>query len=424
MTLSLAILLGSIFALILLSAFFSGSETALTATSKARMHALEKNGSKRAGLVQRLIGRPERLLGAILLGNNLVNILASALATSLFLELFGDAGVVYATLFMTALVVIFAEVLPKTYAIINSDKFALKVSPIMKVMVFVLAPITSLVQFIVRKTLKLFGVDIDDNVRVLSAHDELRGAIDLHTQEGSFVKDDRNMLGGILDLRELEVSDLMVHRTAMNMIDLDQPSAKIVEQVLKSNYTRLPIYKDETDNIIGILHAKDLLRALNKDGKTPKKIDIKSLCSKPWFVPEATSITDQLNAFLTRKIHFALVIDEYGELMGLITLEDIIEEIVGEIEDEHDSHTPGVRPLPNGIVNVDGSVSIRELNRALDWSLPEDEATSIAGLIIHETGTIPEIGQTFTYYNFKFEVLRKKRNQITALRITPVDGSA
>jgi len=397
MTLSLAILLGSIFALILLSAFFSGSETALTATSKARMHAMEKNGSRRAGLVQKLISRPERLLGAILLGNNL---------------------------FMTALVVIFAEVLPKTYAIINSDKFALKVSPIMKVMVFMLAPITTLVQFIVRRTLKIFGVDIEEGVRVLSAHDELRGAIDLHMKEGSVVKDDRNMLGGILDLRELEVSDLMVHRTAMNMIDLDQPSEKIVGQVLNSNFTRIPIYKDETDNIVGILHAKDLLRALHKEGSSPKTLDIKSLCSKPWFVPEATSITDQLNAFLKRKSHFALVIDEYGELMGLITLEDIIEEIVGEIEDEHDSDTAGVRPLPNGIVNVDGSVSIRELNRAMEWSLPEEEATSIAGLIIHETGTIPEIGQTFTYYGFKFEVLRKKRNQITALRITPVEGGA
>lgn len=420
MTLTLAIILGTILALLILSAFFSGSETALTATSKARMHALEKNGNGRAKLVQKLIGRPERLLGAILLGNNLVNILASALATSLFLKYFGDAGVVYASLFMTALVVIFSEVLPKTYAIINSDTFALRVAPVMKIVVLLLAPITTMVQFIVRRTLSLFGVNIDEDTRVLSAHDELRGAIDLHMKEGSFVKHDRNMLGGILDLRDLEVSDLMVHRTAIEMVDIDQEAEKIVNEVLESQFTRLPVFKGESDNITGILHAKDLLRALNRAGNKPKKLDISALCSKPWFVPESTSITDQLNEFLKRKTHFALVIDEYGELMGLITLEDIIEEIVGEIEDEHDSQLPGVRPLPNGIVNVDGSVSIRELNRAMDWTLPEEEATSIAGLIIHESGSIPDIGQTFTYHGYKFEVLRKKRNKITALRITPV----
>lgn len=422
MTTTIGITIGAVIGLVALSAFFSGSETALTATSRARMHELKRRGNRRASIVQQLIGMPERLLGAILLGNNLVNILASALATSLFLELFGKSGVVYATLIMTALVLVFGEVMPKTYAIIHPDKFSLFVGPFIRVLVAVLAPIVMGVQFIVKNVMKLFGVDITKATNILSARDELRGAIDLHHREGTVVKRDRDMLGGILDLRELELSDVMVHRTKMHMIDATLSPAEIIADVLKSGYTRVPIWSKDPDNISGILHAKDLLSALQTNAGDASKIDIASITSQPWFVPDTTPVVDQLNAFLRRKTHFAVVIDEYGEVMGLVTLEDILEEIVGEIADEHDTEVTGVTREASGAFVVDGTTPIRDLNRQYDWELPDEEATTIAGLIIHEAQTIPDKDQAFTFHGFRFEVLGKRHNQLTSVKVTPLPG--
>jgi len=416
----LGVILGAIVLLLLFSAFFSGSETALTAASRARMHHLAEEGNKRARTVLRLTEDRERLIGAILLGNNLVNILASALATSLFLALFGDAGVVYATLVMTAVVLIFAEVAPKTFAITNTDRVALAVSRPLRLITVLFGPVTAAVQFIVRHTFRVFGLNVDDSQQVLSAHEELRGAINLHHHEGSVVKIDRDMLGGILDLRDLEVSDIMVHRKNIVMIDAGQKNSDIISQALASPHTRIPLWRDEQENIVGILHAKDLLRALSGANWQPDTIDILSIAIKPWFVPDTTTLQDQLNAFLRQKTHFALVVDEYGALMGLITLEDILEEIVGDISDEHDIDVAGVRAQPEGSVVVNGSVPIRDLNRAFDWSLPDDEATTIAGLVIHEARTIPEIGQVFTFHDFRFEILRRHRNQISQIRISTV----
>ncbi|MFN4354327.1 HlyC/CorC family transporter [Parvibaculum sp.] len=418
-SLGLGAILGAIVLLLVLSAFFSGSETALTAASRARMHRLAEEGNGRARIVLRLTDDRERLIGAILLGNNLVNILASALATSLFLAVFGDAGVVYATLVMTAVVLVFAEVAPKTFAITNTDRVALAVSQPLRLIILVFAPITAAVQFIVRHAFRIFGLNVDDTQHVLSPHEELRGAINLHHHEGSVVKIDRDMLGGILDLRDLEVSDIMVHRKNIAMIDAGQPNSEIIAQAIASPHTRIPLWRDQQENIIGVLHARDLLRALAGANWQPDAIDILNLAFKPWFVPDTTPAQDQLNAFLKQKSHFALVVDEYGVLMGLITLEDILEEIVGEISDEHDVEVAGVRAQPDGSVVVNGSVPIRDLNRAFDWSLPDDEATTIAGLVIHEARAIPEIGQTFTFHGFRFEVLRRHRNQVAQLRVSP-----
>ncbi len=422
MTTELALTLGGILVLLILSAFFSGSETAITAASRARMHALEKDGDTAAGLVNRLVSAPERLIGAILIGNNLVNILASALATSLFLGLFGRAGVAYATLAMTTLVVLFAEVLPKTYAITAPDRVAIKAAPFLRVVVVLLSPLVTVVQLVVRGILGRNAEGASE--RLVSAHEELRGAIDLHHQEGGVVKHDRDMLGGILDLRELEVGDVMVHRTNMQSVNADDPPKKLLDEILKSPFTRLPVWREEPENIVGVLHVKDLLRQLHRKTATPEEIDILDLASDPWFVPDTTSLKNQLNAFLKRKAHFALVVDEYGEVMGLVTLEDILEEIVGQIADEHDVPDAAIRPQADGTVNVDGIVPIRDLNRRMDWYLPDEEATTIAGLVIHEAQTIPEPGQAFTFYGFRFEILRKQRNQITAMRITPLGHSA
>jgi Mg2+/Co2+ transporter CorB len=422
MTLGLGITLGAILGLLVISAFFSGSETALTAASRARMHALEEDGNRRARLVNRLLSSRERLIGAILLSYNLANIAASALATSALLTLFGDAGVAYATVVMTVLVVLFAEVLPKTYAIVNADRMALAVAPSMRMTVALLAPVTAAMQLLVRQTLRLFGISVSDDAEVLSAHEELRGAIDLHHKEGGVVKLDRDMLGGVLDLRELTVSDIMVHRTTMDAIDVDLPTEQLVDEALKSSHTRVPLWRGEREEIVGILHAKTLLRALREAGGDLDKLDIMSLCTPPWFVPDSTSLKDQLNAFLKRKAHFAIVVDEYGEVMGLVTLEDIIEEIVGDITDETDIASIAARVQPDGSLIVDGTVPIRDVNRMMDWNIPDDEATTIAGLVIHEAQAIPYQGQRFNFHGFLFEVLLRQKNRITSLQVTPLNA--
>ncbi|PLX34466.1 MAG: hypothetical protein C0605_13395 [Hyphomicrobiales bacterium] len=418
MNFALTFMIVLIVLLLIFSAFFSGSETALTAVSRARILHMRRQGSHRAALVEKLIVTRDKLIGGILLGNNLVNILASSLATSLFLEYFGPSGVVYASLVMTALVVVFAEVLPKTYAIGNPDRMALAVAPLLKVIVAIFAPITLGIQLVVRRTLRLIGAagKSDD----ISLSDELRGILALRQKEGDDIKHDRDMLGGLLDLQELEVSAIMVHRTQMNLVQLDAPVQETINMLLNCGNTRLPVWKDEPDNIIGVLHAKDLLKALNEADGDVESIDLRGLCAEPWFVPETTGLRDQLNAFLRRKTHFAIVVDEYGEVQGLITLEDILEEIVGEIADEHDVVIDGVRPLSGGAIKVDGATPIRDLNRAMDWMLPDDQATTVAGLVIHEAQTLPETGQAFTFYGFRFEILKRDRNRITSIRITPV----
>ncbi len=412
-----AIIGGSVFLLLLFSAFFSGSETALTAASRARLHRMEQEGVKGARRVNQLIADRESLLGAILLGNNLVNIMASALATALFVKLFGSAGIVIATISMTLLVLIFAEVAPKTYAISNPDRAAIFVSGPIKLIKMLFAPFVMTVEVIIKGMFKLFGVKAEGPV--LSAHDELRGAVDLLTKQGEVIKDDRDMLGGVLDLRDLSVEEIMVHRKNITLVDADQSSGKVISQVLDSQYTRLPLYKGEQDNITGILHVRDLLGALHRVGGDYEQIDIDDLARKPWFTPETTTVPEQLNAFRSRREHFALVVDEYGSLMGLVTLEDIIEEIVGEIEDEYDTPVVGLRRVKSGVV-VTGDVSIRDMNRAMDWQLPDEEAVTVAGLIIHGAQAIPEPGQIFSLYGFRFEVLERKRNQITKVKVRKI----
>ena len=403
--------------LLCLSAFFSGSETSLTATSRARMLQLEKDGTPAAGRVNRLISDGESLLGSILLGNNLVNIAASMIVGQLFERMLGGNAILWATLVMTFLVLIFAEVLPKTYALSNPDRFALAVSRPILLAVRVFAPIVAGVQFIVRGVLTLFGAKVEGPV--LSAHDELRGTIELHHEEGGVVKDDRDMLGGVLDLRDLTVDDIMVHRKSILMIDADRPAEEIVSTALHSPHTRLPLYKDELENITGVLHVRDLARALHEAEGDASQVDISAIRRDPWFVPETTEVLDQLNAFREKREHFALVVDEYGALMGLVTLEDILEEIVGTIEDEHDIQVEGIQPEEDGTWVVDGVVPIRDLNRALDWDLPDEEAVTVAGLVIHEAQTIPERGQVFRFHGVRFEVVERRRNQLTKLRVCP-----
>jgi Mg2+/Co2+ transporter CorB len=423
MTLDIALILVAIVLLLVLSAFFNASETSLTAASRARMHALEQEGNSKASLVNRLLRQPEKMIGAVLLGNTLVDILAASLASGVAVIMIGPAGVAYATAIMTLLIVIFSAVLPKTYALAFADRVALLVAPIMRAMIILLSPLTTAIQFIVRILLKLTPTKLDDKANILAAHEEIRGTIELKTIGGAVAKGDAAMLGGVLDLRDLKVLDIMVHRTKMQTINVDDPPDRVVEEVIKSPHTRTPLWRDEPENIVGVLHTKDLLASLARASWDTSKLDVTSLAAPPWFVPDTTSLNDQLNEFLRRKVQLALVVDEYGEVQGLITLEDILEEIVGQIADEHDVQDAAVRVQADGSVNVDGTVAIRDLNRQMDWDLPDEEATTVAGLVIHEAQTIPEPGQAFTFYDYRFEILRKNRNKITAIRIKPLGGT-
>jgi Mg2+/Co2+ transporter CorB len=408
-----------IIVLLAISALFSAAETALTGASRGRMHQLERDGDRAAARVNALIGNRERMIGAVLLGNNLINILASALTTEVLTrEIPGGWGVAAATVLMTVLVLVFAEVLPKTLAITRPDAVARWISAPTQVIVRLFGPVVFSVQWFVRRTLSLFGVRIDMTVDVLAAREEIRGAVEYHQSEGLVESGDRRMLGGVLDLAGLDVSQIMVHRKSIEMLDADLPPRELVEQALAAPHTRLPLYRDDPENIVGVVHAKDLLRALAAAENGIDSLEIASIIREPWFIPDTTNLKDQLNAFLKRRTHFALVVDEYGALQGLVTLEDILEEIVGDIEDEHDLSVQGVRKQADGSVNVDGDVAVRDLNRAMDWSLPDDEAVTVAGLVIHEAQTIPEPGQTFIFHGHRFQILRRQRNQITGIRVS------
>ena len=410
--------------LLCISGFFSGSETALTAASRGKLHSLADRGSVGAKRALTLTENSERLIGAVLLGNNLVNILATSLATSLFLRFFGENGIVIATLAMTALILVFAEVLPKTYAILQSERAATIASLPITILVALLSPIVLLVQVIVRSILHIFGVS-SDQTESGAAQAEIAGTIALGHVEGNVDRDDRDRLLGALDLKDREVNEIMLHRSDMEMIDANNPPQDIINQCLTSPYTRLPLYEGDPENIVGVIHAKDLLRAVNKlmrheENNINALDDFQALnvAMKSYFVPETTTLDDQLREFLRRKTHFALVVDEYGALQGLITLEDIIEEIIGEISDEHDVDgqlTPHMDEAGNYV--IDGAMTIRDLNRALEWSLPDEEANTIAGLVIHEAQMIPDVGQVFTFHKFRFEIAEREQNKIARLRI-------
>jgi Mg2+/Co2+ transporter CorB len=371
-------------------------------------------------MVNRLLKQRNRLIGATLLGNTLVNIGSSAFMTSVLVAIVGDKGAIFATIIMTILLLVFAEVMPKTLAINYPDKVSLSVVRLISIFVAVFGPVLLAVEALVRALFKLMGIDVTRQKSILSGHEQLKSAVEFLHREGGVARTDRDMVGGLLDLKELEVSDVMVHRTKMRIINADLPPRELVREVVGSPYTRMPLWRTQPDNIIGVLHAKDLLRALEVCGDI-EQLKVDDIALEAWFVPDTTSVGDQLQAFLKRKIHFALVVDEYGEVMGLVTLEDILEEIVGDISDEHDPAMQGVRLQADGSVMVEGSVPIRDLNRVMSWDLPDDEATTVAGLVIHEARAIPESGQVFTFHNFRFEVLRKMRNRITALRIWPGD---
>ncbi len=416
---------GVILFLLVLSGFFSGSETALTAASRGKLRSIADKGNKGAERALRITEDNERLIGSVLLGNNLVNILAAALATQIFTRAFGESGVAYATLVMTLLVLIFAEVLPKTYAITNSEKAASFVSRPISFIVTIFAPVVAAVRVLVRGVLRVFGVQIDPDSNILDVHAEIEGALTLGHSEGVVEKEHRDRILGALDLNERAVEEIMLHRSGIEMIDADDAPEDILQQCLQSNHTRLPVFQGDPENIIGVIHAKDLLRAMYKiiggpegDASKLRSFKLSDVAMTPYFVPETSTLDEQMRQFLRRRTHFALVVDEYGSLQGLITLEDILEEIVGEITDEFDpDDDTSLQTTEDGQYVVEGAMTIRDLNRANDWSLPDEEANTVAGLVIHEAQMIPTVGQVFSFHGFRFEVCARDGNRITELKI-------
>ncbi|MEM8537122.1 MAG: HlyC/CorC family transporter, partial [Pseudomonadota bacterium] len=408
---------GAILILLVLSGFFSGSETALTAASRGKLRSQADRGSKSAELALKIKQDDERLIGAILTGNNLANVIATSMATAVLTKIFGANGVAVASLIMTFLILIFAEVLPKTYAISTPERTSALVAPVISIVITVLSPVVGLVRQVVRGTLRIFGVRIDPDSNILAVREEIVGALQIGHSEGVVEKEDRDRILGALDLNERTVEEIMLHRSGIEMLDADASPQDILAQILKSPYTRLPLYKNDPENIVGMIHAKDLLRAMHKllDGAHAKGLaafDVMKVAMPAYFVPETTTLDDQMRNFLKRKTHFALVVDEYGALEGLITLEDILEEIVGEIADEFDDpEEDQIEATGDGAYIVDGGMTIRDINRARDWNLPDDEANTVAGLVIHEAQMIPVVGQVFSFHGFRFEVLAKEENR-------------
>lgn len=403
--------------LILASAFFSSAETALTAASDARMRQLATKGNKNAKIVEALRADREGLIGAILIGNNAVNVLASAIATSLFITLYGEAGLLWATITMTVLLVVFAEVMPKTYALTYADRYALTIAPVIRIVVLALSPLALAIRWLASITIRANSDEDTDR------EEELRGLIELHGADGD--DDDREtqaMLSSILDLNELTVEQIMTHRGSVSMINAEDDLDDILRRVLESPHTRHPVFAGTSDNIIGVLHVKDLLRSIGHLGENVSENGngnkfVQDIASPAYFIPETTLLFDQLQSFRSRREHFAVVVDEYGDFRGIVTLEDILEEIVGDIDDEHDIDLPGLTPQADGSWLVDGSVTIRDLNRALGWQLPDEDASTLAGLVLFESRTIPMPGQEFRFHNIRFRVVKRDGNRITSLRL-------
>ena len=420
MEIPLHILIGSIFGLIILSAFFSGSETSLTSASKPRMHNLARTGKKNAKIFEELFKNKEMLICTILFANNLVNILASAIATKILIELTNNEGILYATIIMTLMILIFGELIPKTLALSKADQFALKIAPFMRILVYILYPLTVTLNFIATTILKTFGVNyLNFKKEEVSEkrEEELRGAIDLHGEDSS--KDEKNMLKSILDLDDITVGSIMVPRKDIFSLPSNIQYNELITKLNNSPHSRIPIWEKNPENIIGIFHIRKLIEIKADELKT---FNITSLCQKPWFIPESTRLDNQLLEFKRRKEHFSIVVDEYGEFLGIVTLEDIIEEIVGEIDDEHDvlkisKAAEDIKSISGRSYLVKGNVTIRELNKELNINIPVSNASTVAGLVLYESRTIPKKGQVFSFFDLKFEILSKKNNQITLVKI-------
>jgi CBS domain containing-hemolysin-like protein len=414
------------------NAFFVAAEFAIVKVRGIRIEALAEQGNRVALMTLRVLREIEAYLSACQLGITMASLglgwvgepAVSALLDPLFRALGVGPPALHTVSFLlgflifSSLHIVIGEQVPKTFAIRKPEPLALWIAYPLHAFFLVTYPLTWLLNHASRAVLAAFNVAEVSHHEVFSS-EELRDLIDLSRRHGLVGKQERDMLGGILDLAGVEVSEVMTHRKDMVSIDADASPEQIFDQVVQSPYTRLPVWRGDPDSVIGVLHAKDLLGRVRGDPAKLAGIDVAALATPPWFIPDTTVLLHQLLAFRQRRSHLAFVVDEYGALMGLVTLEDILEEIVGEITDEKDVEPVGIEPQPDGSVLVSGWVTVRDLNRQFGWKLPHDDAATVAGLVIYEARMIPEVGQSFAFHDFRFEVLRRQRNQIMLLRIIP-----
>jgi CBS domain containing-hemolysin-like protein len=432
MTATLTNLLLALF-LLAANAFFVAAEFALVKSRGFRINALAEESRFGARLVQRILRNIEAYLACCQLGITMASLglgwvgepTVSVLLTPVLLPLGLSEHALHFTSFLigflifSSLHIVVGEQVPKTLAIRQPEPVSLWIAYPLHGTYMLLYPLNWLLNASSRSILKMLGIKESSSHEILTDV-EIEGLVEESAEHGKMAIGQAEYIHNVFRFGELEVSDVMVHRTEMLTINADDPVDDIVSAVLKSEFTRIPLWKETPENIVGILHAKDLLRLIRAGDNDLAKADIVAIARPPWFVPDIRPLSEQLKAFRRRKTHFALVVDEYGEVMGLVTLEDLLEEIVGDISDEHDIAVSGCKPQPDGSVVVDGAVPIRDLNRLMDWSLPAEDATTIAGLVIHEARAIPEAGQSFTFHKFRFRVLKKERNRITALHVTPL----
>jgi len=403
-------------AALLLAALISITRACLAAATRNKPAAARRLRSDRIRALDTLLGQWDALAWALSFAENAAKLAAAVAGTALIVA-YQEARYLALAVILSLGLLALAPILVERIAARLSYRFCLFILPLLELAAYVARPLHGSLS-------RIFAVEpaaaLVDGAKAEHAPPQMQSSdATLHPPNAEAARKDQAMLGGLLNLKELSVSDVMIHRTKMGMIDAALPPGEIIAAVLKSGHTRLPIFRDRPDNILGVLNARDLLAALQQANGDSAKLDVEKIAKPAWYVPDTRPISDQLNAFLRRKTHFALVVDEYGEVMGLITLEDILEEIVGEIVDEHDAMASGVRRHADGSFTIDGAVPIRDLNRALEWELPDEEATTLAGLVVHEARMIPNPGQAFTFHGFRFEVLRKRRNQVTLLKVTP-----
>ena len=402
--------------LVILSGFLSGSETAITATSKARILYKKKKGSKRAEYVLELLDKKDNVISTLLLSNNLVNILASSLATAFFYDIFGVEGIFYATLIMTIVIVIFAEVLPKTYALNRPNRTAILISPIIYYLNKILFVFVFIINLIVKLIFRKNENDIKNND--LQSEEELKGVIDLYKTSNPDYEQEKDMLQSILQLNDITVEEIFTHRKNIYSIDSSLRTSEIISKINSSRYTRIPFWKDNPENIIGLLNVRTLNIDLKNHNESKEIIFDK--ISNPWFIPETTNLLEQLIEFRKRKEHLAFVVDEFGELLGLITLEDIIEEIVGEIVDEIDIPENDFKLNNYGKIIVNGEQNVRDLYKSFDMDPPESESSTIAGYILEIAKKIPFFGEIVQDKQFNYRVLSHSRKQISRVEISKI----
>ena len=410
------VLLGALVILILLSAFFSGSETGLFSLNRYRLRHLAKK-AKQPGAVRayELLKRPDRLIGLILLGNNFVNILASSIATVLCLKLFGEAGIAIATGLLTLVVLIFAEVSPKTVAALHPESVAFPAAYVLKPMMKLLYPLVWLVNGIANGILRLFGISTESSQKLHLSSDELRTVV--HEAGSMIPHRHQQMLLSILDLEHVTVEDIMIPRNDIVGIDLEEEWPDVVKQITSSRHSRLPVYKGGIDNVIGIVHLRNVL-SVHNHGELSRD-EFMKIIREPYFIPEGTPLNMQLLNFQQQRRRIALVVDEYGDIQGLVTLDDILEEIVGEFATDQSTLQKDIHPQEDGTYLVDGSANIRDLNRMMKWNLPTDGPKTLNGMIIEYLETIPEAGTSLLLAGYPLEIVQTTTNAVKTVRIDP-----